>query len=158
MGAGIYLPQDRESSMHGRTRALQQIRYGFGDDHFFVRLDVFEGVFAGLRDAEFRVSFRDDEELRVVIRVEQGKLTGYIVEARDFCLLGPDEMVQVALDRILEVSVSRKLLRLRQRNSFFLAVALWEGGLPVDLLAKPKDGWKCSLGADHFAWPPESDK
>ena len=157
MGAGIYLPQDVESSMHGRTRALQQIRYGFGDDHFFVRLDVFDGVFASLRDAEFRLTIRDDEELRVIIRVELGKLSGYIVEARDFCLLGPDEMVQVALDRILEVSVSRKLLRLRRRNSFVFAVALWEGGLPVDLL--PAEGWlEVQLGADHFAWPPEAGK
>jgi Glycosyl hydrolase family 57 len=154
MGAGVYLPQDRESSMHGRTRVLQQIRYGFDDDRFFVRLDVFPGAFARLRDAEFRVTFRGEEELRLVIRVEQGKLTGYVVEAKDFCLLNPGEMVKVACDRILEISVARKLLRLRGRNSFFLAIALWEGGLPVDLL--PAEGWlEVRLGADHFAWPPE---
>jgi alpha-amylase/alpha-mannosidase (GH57 family) len=156
MGAGVYLPQDRESSMHGRTRVLQQIRYGFSEDQFFVRLDVFPGAFARLQDAEFRVTFRGDEELRVVIRVERGKLTGYIVEAKDFCLLGPDEMVKVACDRILEISVARRLLRLRGRNSFFVAIALWEGGLPVDLL--PAEGWlEVRLGADHFAWPPEFD-
>jgi alpha-amylase/alpha-mannosidase (GH57 family) len=157
MGAGLYLPQDRESSMHGRTRALQQIRYGFSEDQFFVRLDVFDEVFAGLRDAEFRVTLRGDEELRVLIRFEQGKLTGYIVEAKDFCLLGPDEMVKVACDRILEISVARKLLRLRGRNSFSLVIALWEGGLPVDLL--PAEGWlEVPLGPDHFAWPVEADK
>jgi alpha-amylase/alpha-mannosidase (GH57 family) len=157
MGAGLYWPQERESSMHGRTRALKQIRYGFGEDQFFVRLDVFEGVFAALHDAEFRLSFRDDEELRVLIRVEQGKLTGYRVEARDFCLLNPEETVKVALDRILEVSVERKLLRLRARTSFSFAVALWEGGLPVDLL--PAEGWlEVQLGADHFAWPPDPGK
>ena len=157
MGAGLYWPQERESSMHGRTRALKQVRYGFSDDQFFIRLDVFEGVFAALHEAEFRVTFRDDEELRVVIHVEQGKLTGYTVEARDFCLLEPGEMVKVACDRILEVSVAHKLLRLRARNSFSFAIALWEGGLPVDLL--PAEGWlEVQLGADHFAWPPEPNK
>jgi hypothetical protein len=103
------------------------------------------------------VTIRGQEELRVVIRVELGKMAGYIVESKDFCLLGPDQMVKVGCDRILEISIERKLLRLRGRNSFSLAVALWEGGLPVDLL--PAEGWlEVELGADHFAWAPEPAK
>ena len=157
MGAGFYLPQELESAMHGRTRVLQQIRYGFDDGHLFVRLDFFQGALTRLRDSEFRVTIRGEEELRVVIRVELGKMAGYIVESKDFCLLGPDQMVNVGCDRILEISIERKLLRLRGRNSFSLAVALWEGGLPVDLL--PAEGWlEVELGADHFAWPPEPSK
>ncbi len=157
MGGGLYLPQDRENAMHGRTRILRQIRYGFSDALFFVRLDVFPGALAPLRDAEFRVTIRGEEELRVVIRIAQGKMAGYIVESKDFCLLGPDEMVKVACDRILEISIDRKLLRLRGRNSFSLAVAVWEGGLPVDLL--PAEGWlDVRLGPDHFAWAPEPER
>jgi hypothetical protein len=35
-----------------------------------------------------------------------------------------------------------------------LVVALWEGGLPVDLL--PKEDWlEVQLGADNYAWPVE---
>ena len=154
LGAGLYSPERRESSMHGRIRLLEQIRYGFNEERFFVRVDVFEGVFARLRDAEFRLTFRCEEELRVVVRIEEGKLSGYLVESKDFCLLGPDEMVMVACGRILEVSIARKLLRLRGLQSFSLVVALWEGGLPVDLL--PAEGWlEVQLGADNFAWPVE---
>jgi hypothetical protein len=119
-----------------------------------VRVDVFEGVFARLKDAEFRLTFRSEEEMRVVVRMEDGKLSGYLVESKDFCLLGPDEMVLVAGGRILEVSIARKLLRLKGRHSFSMVVALWEGGLPVDLL--PKENWlEVYLGPDNFAWPVE---
>ena len=157
MGAGFYLPQELESAMHGRIRVLQQIRYGFSEDQLFVRLDFFQGALARLRDSEFRVTIRGEEELRVVIRIEQGKMSGYIVESKDFCLLGPDQMVKVACDRILEIAIDRKLVRLRGRNSFSLAVALWEGGLPVDLL--PAEGWlEVRLGPEQFAWAPEPAK
>ena len=133
---------------------LHQLRYGFGDDHFYVRVDVFEGVFASLHDAEFRITLRGEEELRVVVRVEKGKLSGYLAETKDFCLLGPDEMVKVACDRILEVSIARRLLRLGGRNSISMVVALWEGGLPVDLV--PAEGWlEVRLGSEHSAWPIE---
>jgi alpha-amylase/alpha-mannosidase (GH57 family) len=154
LGAGMYSPDHQDSSMHGRIRLLDQIRYGFSDERFFVRVDVFEGVFARLKDAEFRLTFRCEEELRVVVRMEDGKLSGYLVESKDFCLLGPDEMVVVACGRILEVSIARKLLRLKGMQSFSLVVALWEGGLPVDLL--PKENWlEVQLGADNYAWPVE---
>ncbi len=104
--------------MHGRIRLLDQIRYGFSEERLFVRVDVFEGVFARLKDAEFRLTFRCEEELRVVVRMEDGKLSGYLVESKDFCLLGPDEMVMVACGRILEVSIARKLLRLKGSSHF----------------------------------------
>ena len=154
LGAGMYSPEHQDSSMHGRIRLLEQIRYGFSEERFFVRVDVFEGVFARLKDAEFRLTFRCEEELRVVVRMEDGKLSGYLVESKDFCLLGPDEMVMVACGRILEVSIARKLLRLKGLQSFSMVVALWEGGLPVDLL--PKENWlEVQLGADNYAWPVE---
>ena len=152
LGAGFYSPEKQDTSMHGRIRLLDQLRYGFSEERFFVRVDVFEGVFARLKDAEFRLTFRCEEELRVVVRMEDGKVSGYLVESKDFCLLGPDEMVQVAVGRILEVSIARKLLRVKGRNSFALVVALWEGGLPVDLL--PKESWlEVLLGLENYAWP-----
>ncbi len=154
LGAGLYWPEKQQSSMHGRISLLDQIRYGFSEDRFFARVDVFEGVFSRLRDAEFRLTFRSEEELRVVVRMEEGKMAGYLVESKDFCLLGPDEMVIVACDRILEVSIARKLFRLKGRKSFSMVVALWEGGLPVDLL--PKENWlEIHLGEENYAWPLE---
>jgi len=154
MGAGLYSPDQRDSSMHGRVHLLRQVHYGFGPDYFYVRADVFEGVLPGLSDAEFRVTIRSEDELRVVVRLTAGKIAGYMVETRDYCLLGPDEMVSVACDRILEVSISRKLFRLGRRNAFSMIVALWEGGLPVDVI--PAEGvLDVPLGAENFAWPIE---
>ena len=110
--------------------------------------------FANLRDSEFRVTLRGEEELRVVVQMEDGKITGHTVETKDFCIFGPDELVSVACDRILEISIARKLLPLGKRQYFALMIALWEGGLPVDML--PSEGWlEIALGAEHFAWPIE---
>lgn len=153
LGAALYLPDRRSSSMHGRVHWLQQFRYGFSSDRFFVRVDLVEGALAGLQDAEFRITLRGDEEVRIVCHVREGKLYDQHVEIKDTCLWGPQDMVLAACDRILEVSVARKLLGLGKRNSFSLVIALWEGGLPVDLL--PAEGWfEVPLGEDHFAWTP----
>jgi alpha-amylase/alpha-mannosidase (GH57 family) len=153
MGAGFYSPERRETSMHGRVHWLHHFRYGFGSERFFIRVDLVEGALATLQNAEFRITLRGDEELRIVLHVREGKLSDQHVETKDSCLVGPQDMVLAAFDRILEVSVVRKLLRLGKRNSFSLVIALWEGGLPVDLL--PAEGWfEVSLGEDHFGWGP----
>ena len=151
LGAALYSPDRRDSSMHGRVHWLQQFRYGFSSERFFIRVDFVDGALAALQDAEFRITLRGDEELRIVLQVREGKLAGQHVETKDSCLIGPQEMVLAACDRILELSVARKVLRLGKRNSFSLVIALWEGGLPVDLL--PAEGWfEVALGEDHFAW------
>lgn len=78
-------------------------------------------------------------------------MTGYLVESRDLCLLGPDDVVKVAFDRILEVSVAKEMFLLGNRKSILLGVALWEGGLPMDLL--PSEGMlEIQLGDENFAW------
>ena len=153
LGAGLYTPDRRDSSMHGRTHWLDQFRYGFSQDRFFIRVDFAEGKLGALQDAEFRITLRSEEELRIVLHAREGKLLQQRVETKDFCLFGPQEMVAAAADQILELSVSRKLLRLGTRRMFSVVIALWEGGLPVDLL--PAEGWfEIEMGADHFAWAP----
>jgi hypothetical protein len=83
--------------------------------------------------------------------VREGKLYDQHIETKESCLWGPQDAVTAASDRILEVSVARTLLPLGKRKSFSLVIALWEGGLPVDLL--PAEGWfDVALGEDHFAW------
>jgi hypothetical protein len=120
-------------------------------------VDVFAGVLDELKDAEFRITLRAEQELRVVVHLEKGRASGYLVESGDLCLLGPDEAVQVACDRILEVSVAKKMLLLGERKSISLGVTLWEGGLPLDVL--PAEGLlEIQLGAEHFAWPVEQDR
>jgi alpha-amylase/alpha-mannosidase (GH57 family) len=154
MGAGLYSADRRSSAMHGRLSLLHELRYGFDERRFHLRVDVFPETLAELRDAEFRITVRAEQELRVVVRLEEGRVTGYLVESRDLCLLGPDEVVKVACDRILEVSVAKEMFLLGDRKSVSLGVAIWEGGLPVDLL--PAEGMlEVKLGEDNFAWAVE---
>jgi len=152
MGAGLYSADRRSSAMHGRLMLMHEIRYGFDQKRFLLRVDVYKEALQGLRDAEFRITLRVEQELRVVIRMEAGRITGYLVESRDLCLLGPDEAVKVAFDRILEVSVAKEMFLLGNRKTISLGVALWEGGLPMDVL--PAEGMlEIQLGEEHFAWP-----
>jgi len=154
MGAGLYSADRRSSSMHGRLLLLHELRYGFDDKRFYLRADVFEEALAELRDAEFRITVRAEQELRVVVRLQEGRVSGYLVESRDLCLLGPDEVVKVACDKILEVSVAKEMFLLGRRKSILLGVAIWEGGLPVDLL--PAESLlEIQLGEENFAWAVE---
>ena len=112
LGAGLYTPDRRDSSMHGRVHWLEQFRYGFSQDRFYIRVDFMDGKQGVLQDAEFRITLRSDEELRIVLHMREGKLREQRVETKDYCLLGPQEMVVAACDQILELSIARKLLRL----------------------------------------------
>jgi hypothetical protein len=130
---------------------LHEIRYGFDEKRLYLRVDVFSEALKELRNAEFRITFRAEQELRVVVRFQGGCVTGYLVESRDLCLLGPDEVVKVAFDRILEVSVGKEMFYLGNRKSISIGVAIWEGGLPMDLL--PGEGMlEIQLGEENYAW------
>jgi len=152
LGAGLYSADRRRSAMHGRTYFLHELRYGFDEQFLYVRVDAFPDALTEMRDSEFRVTLRAEEELRLVARLEGGRLAGCLIESRDFCVLGPDELVTAAFDKILELGIARKMLKLGGRNSLALSIALWQGGLPVDVL--PAEGWlEVKLGAETFAWP-----
>jgi hypothetical protein len=60
--------------------------------------------------------------------------------------------VEVAFDRILEVAIGRRLLALAGQTSLALDVALWEAGLPLELLPR-ETLLEVKLGVDAFAWP-----
>lgn len=151
MGAGLYSADRHGGSMHGRTPVLHELRYGFDEEKLYVRLDVFPEAVPDLRDAEFRVTVQGDQELRIIAWIENGDLTGYRAETHDVCLLGPDPLIEVAYDKILEIAVSRELIVRNPRKTIRLGATLWEGGLPVDVL--PPSGWtEVKLGAENFSW------
>ncbi len=83
MGAGLYSADRRTSAMHGKLMLLHELRYGFDQNRFYLRVDIFAEALQDLRDAEFRITFRAAQELRVVVRFENGRVTGYLVESRD---------------------------------------------------------------------------
>jgi hypothetical protein len=151
LGAGIYTSDQRQGAMHGRVYFMETLFYGFAEDRFFVRVDLFPEGKTVLRDCEFRVTIHAAEEIRVSIRVLEGRVIGFVVEHDDVSRLNPHDKVTVGLDRILEVSIKRDVVPVKGR-SFRFGVALWQGGLPIDLL--PGEGtFEIQLGEEQFAWP-----
>jgi hypothetical protein len=69
------------------------------------------------------------------------------------CLLNPKKIAEVAFERILEISIKRSELNLKGQHRLRLGVALWHGGLPVDVL--PAEGFlEIALG-EEASWPIE---
>jgi len=152
--AGLYSPERRGGAMHGRTFYLRELRYGFEEDRFCVRVDSFYEVLAQLDNCEFRVNICAAEELSVVVAIERGHLKEFGVEQGNICLVNPASVAEAAFDRILEVAIHRSALQLKGQAKLKLGVALWHGGLPVDVL--PAEGiLDIYLGEENSAWPIE---
>jgi len=155
LGSGLYSPERRGGSMHGRVFHLRELRYGFEENRFSVRVDLFPEALAELEDPEFRVTIGAAEELTVMVKLARGRLKEFAVEKGRVCLLNPDDLAQAAFDRTLEVSVNRRELSLKGQKSLRLGVALWHGGLPVDVL--PAEGFlEIPLGDEQHSWPVEN--
>jgi alpha-amylase/alpha-mannosidase (GH57 family) len=154
LGAGLYSPERRSGAMHGRTYYLRELRYGFEPERFCVRVDSFPKALAELEEAEFRVIIQAQCEVTVTAKLSQGKLTEFAVEQERLCLLKPSQAAEGAFESILEVAIRKDLFDLRGSTRLRLGVALWHGGLPVDVL--PAEGiLDVPLGEENFAWPLE---
>jgi alpha-amylase/alpha-mannosidase (GH57 family) len=155
LGAGLYSPERRGGAMHGRIFYLRELRYGFEHDRFSVRVDPFLEVLNEMEDPEFRITIGGAEDLTVVVRLQRGRLAEFAVEKERVCLLNPTTVASAAFDRMLEISVLRSELNLKGQSTLRLGVALWHGGLPVDVL--PAGGnLEIVLGDEQASWPIES--
>ena len=154
LGAGLYSPERRGGSMHGRVFYLHELRYGFEQERFCVRIDPFSEALGELEDPEFRITIGGAEELTIVVNLQRSHVQGFAVEKNLVCLLNPKLVAEAAFERVLEVAIHRDQFNLKGQSKLRLGVALWHGGLPVDVL--PAEGFlDVHLGEDHFAWPPE---
>jgi len=137
--------------MHGRTFHLRELRYGFEPDRLCIRLDAFPEALAELNDAEFRVTIQANSPVTIMAKVSQGKLVEYAVEQDRICLLKPSTSAEVAFEQMLEIAVRKDLFDLLGLTRLRLGVALWHGGLPVDVL--PAEGvLDIQLGDENYAW------
>ncbi len=151
LGAGIYTTSRQGGAMHGRMYVLAEFLYGFSQDRLFVRVDPFVEAVDSMKEFQLRLTIWGLLETRITLRVENRKLTGIILERAGVCLLDPREFVEAAYDSILEVGIRKDLFDLTARRQLLLSVALWSGGLPVDVL--PTEGMlSVALGEDNFAW------
>ena len=154
LGAGVYSPERRGGSMHGRVYYLRELRYGFEEERFVLRVDCFQDVLAEMEDPEFRIVIGGVEELAIVVNLERGRLKEFAVEKSRVCLLNPSKVAQAAYKRTLEIAIHKSELDLRGLSKFKLGVALWHGGLPVDVL--PAEGFlEVQLGDENSAWSVE---
>ena len=63
----------------------------------------------------------------------------------------PEKFVSAAYDKIIEVGLSKDLFEVEGRRELLLSVALWRGGLPLDVL--PAEGMlNIALGEENFGW------
>ncbi len=155
LGAGLYSPERRGGAMHGRTFHLHELRYGFEEKRFCVRLDPFLEALAELENPEFRITVGGADEITVMVKLDRGHVKEFAVEKARVCLLNPTTVAEAAFDRILEVVIQRDQIDLKGQTKLRLGVALWHGGLPVDVL--PSEGFlDINLGEENFAWPLES--
>jgi alpha-amylase/alpha-mannosidase (GH57 family) len=154
LGAGLYAPEHRSAAMHGRQSVLGDFYYGFGDAHLWLRVDPIPEAIADVPEFQLRLTVWDSRETRITLRIQEGKLFGCIVEQSGVCLVRPGTVVSAAYGGILEVAIARELFDLRGRRELLLTVALWRGGLPVDVL--PMEGMLAvALGEENWAWPTE---
>jgi alpha-amylase/alpha-mannosidase (GH57 family) len=151
LGSGVYSPERRGGAMHGRVYYLKELRYGFEKERFVLRVDCFAEALGELDDPEFRIVLGGAEETNVVVNLDRGRMKEFAVEKGRLCLLNPETIVAAEYGRILEVAVNREVLDLRGMSKFRLGVALWHGGLPIDVL--PAEGYlEVPLGEENYAW------
>jgi alpha-amylase/alpha-mannosidase (GH57 family) len=148
LGAGLYITDRRGAAMHGATAYIGEMHFGFDAKHLFLRLDPMPGKLPSLADCEFRVFLEGAKEFRVCLRIEGGRLTRCTGERNDEPASA--ETVEAAFGRILEVSVRRDAIPMAGPR-LGLSVALWHGGLPVEILP-PEGKLEILLGEENFAW------
>jgi alpha-amylase/alpha-mannosidase (GH57 family) len=151
LGAGLFATDHRGGTMHGRRSVLREIFYGFGPHHFWLRVDPVREAISDMEEFQVHVAIWDSRETRVTLGIEDGKLRKCIVENGGMCLLHPEAFVSAAYGSIVEVGISRTLFDLSQRKGLLLNVAIWQSGLPVDVL--PLEGMlEVRLGEENFSW------
>ena len=151
LGAGLYATDPRGGTMHGRRHVLGELRFGFSDSHFYLRVDPDPDTLAEIPDFQLRVTLWDSREARITVRVEKGKFAGCVLEQGGVCLLRPDALVSAGYGKIIEVGVAKELFDLSSRRALLVSAALWERGLPIETL--PIDGMlEIPLGPENFAW------
>src|SRR5205085_913581 len=73
LDAGLYSPERRGGSMHGRIFYLHEMRYGFEEDRFCIRIDTFAETMSELEDPEFRITVSAPEKLVIVVKLQRGR-------------------------------------------------------------------------------------
>jgi alpha-amylase/alpha-mannosidase (GH57 family) len=154
LGAGVYSPDYRSSSMHGGARCLDALYFGHSDHALFLRLDLTEKFLEEYPRFEVRVNVDGENRARLQARIEQGRLGTVQFWKRDEPILVPlatGDQLQVAFRRIFELRLDYALAGLAPGQKTQFQVSLWAEDLPLQIT--PPEGWlTLDLSDDLASW------
>jgi alpha-amylase/alpha-mannosidase (GH57 family) len=154
LGAGVYSPDYRSSSMHGGARGLDALYFGHNDRALFLRLDLTDKFLEEYPQFEVRVNVDGESRARIQARVDQGRLGTVQFWKRDEPILVPlatGDLLQVAFHRIFEVRLDYALAGLAPGQKTQFQVSLWADDLPLQVI--PPEGWlTIDLTDDMVSW------
>jgi alpha-amylase/alpha-mannosidase (GH57 family) len=154
LGAGVYSPDYRSSSMHGGARCLDALYFGHDERALYLRLDLTEKFPEEYPRFEVRVNVDGESRARIQARVEQGRLGSVQFWKRDEQILvplGTGDQLQVAFRRIFELRLDYALAGLAAGEKTSFQVSLWAEDLPLQVI--PSEGWlTLDLTDDQVSW------
>jgi len=131
LGAGLYRPDERTGSMHGKQFLVREVYYGRDEGNLYLRVDFHRGSEPSISEMEARLNIIAGEPARtseVTVRIEHGH-----VPAK------PEENVEFAFKHVLEARIGLAAPGKGSAAPVRFQLSLWQGGLPMD--AVPQHGW-----------------
>jgi alpha-amylase/alpha-mannosidase (GH57 family) len=154
LGAGVYSPDYRSSSMHGGARCLEALYFGHDERALYLRLDLTEKFPEEYPRFEVRVNVDGESRARIHAWVEQGRLGTVQFWKRDEQILVPlatGDQLQVAFRRIFELRLDYALAGLAPGQKTSFQISLWAEDLPLQVV--PPEGWlTLDLTDDLVSW------
>ncbi len=152
LGAGLYAADRRSGALHTQRFYLKELHYGFDQDNFYLRVDLFPDVVREMGEFELRVLIKTAQELRLHVTVEKGAVVAQeMFRNGDPLPSNGGNRLAVELGKVLELRIAHELVATPAAGPMKLNVSFWSGSLPLDVL--PAEGWlEIQLGEEAFAW------
>jgi hypothetical protein len=144
LGAGQYMLDQRDGSMHGKQFVARELHYGSDGRELFLRVD-FAGT--GAPDGlEIQLTAKGASGRDMTARFRLSASTAQLVH-----YTGVEGWARAAYHTVWEAAVSLQALGLKPGAAVQVQLSLWHDGLPVDAI--PSQGWLEAPTADPLDWP-----
>jgi alpha-amylase/alpha-mannosidase (GH57 family) len=143
MGAGLYSPATRATTMQGQEPLLRELHFGRSGTSFFLRVDLFDHPGEWLERLHLRIGLRNrSRSLSVVVSFSRSGTPGEFQCRLSLDAERPPAEVplgQAALQSVLEVQINLAALETFASAPFQFQATLWSENLPLESL--PLAGW-----------------
>jgi hypothetical protein len=154
LGAGVYSPDYRSSSMHGGAQCAEALYYGCDERALYLRLDLSVAFLEKYPQFEIRVKVNGENRasLHATIGERRLGLVQFWKQGEQILVpLGTGDQLHAAFDRIFELRLAYALLGLALGQKTHLQVSLWAEELPLQVI--PSEGWlTMELSQDFVSW------